>query len=71
MKAKSGKEELEEAKNAISVLRAKVVFSDAFTLCDTKSDAEEQTRFIAKIEKCGATEKTYPRNNSQIKKKPL
>ena len=71
MKAKSGKEELEEAKNAISVLRAKVVFSDEFTLCDTKSDTEEQTRFIAKIEKCGATEKTYPRNNSQIKKKPL
>ncbi len=71
MKAKSGKEELEEAKNAISTLRAKVVFSKEFTLVDTKSDSEVQTRFIAKIEKHAETEKIYPRNNSQIKKKPL
>lgn len=71
MKAKSGAEEMEEAKNAFSTLRAKVIFSTEFTLADTKSDSETQTRFIAKIEKCGETEKIYPRNNSQIKKKPL
>ena len=71
MKAKSGAEELEEAKNAISTLRAKVVFSKEFSLTDTKSDGEAQTRFIAKIEKLSDTEKNYPRNNSQIKKKPL
>lgn len=71
MKAKSGAEEMEEAKNAFATLRAKVLFSKEFTLCDTKSDSEVQTRFIAKIEKYGETEKIYPRNNSQIKKKPL
>lgn len=71
MKAKSGAEEMEEAKNAFNVLRAKVVFSKEFFLTDSKSEGEAQTRFIAKIEKVGETEKIYPRNNSQIKKKPL
>jgi len=71
MKAKSGAEEMEEAKNAFSTLRAKVIFSEEFMLTDTKNDSEPQTRFVAKIEKCGETEKIYPRNNSQIKKKPL
>ncbi len=71
MKAKSGAEEMEEAKNAFVTLRAKVVFSKEFTLVDTKNDSEVQTRFIAKIQKYGETEKIYPRNNSQIKKKPL
>ena len=71
MKAKSGKEELHEAKNAFSTLRAEVMFFDEFTLTDTKSDGEPQSRFIAGIKKCAPTEKIYPRNNSQIKKKPL
>ncbi|MBQ8835876.1 MAG: 16S rRNA (guanine(527)-N(7))-methyltransferase RsmG [Clostridia bacterium] len=71
MKAKSGKEELDEAKNAFSTLRAEVIFFDEFTLCDTKSEGEPQTRMIAGIKKISPTEKIYPRNNSQIKKKPL
>ena len=71
MKAKSGAEEMEEAKNAFSTLRAKVIFSREFALSGTKSDDAAQTRFIAKVQKQGDTEKIYPRNNSQIKKKPL
>ena len=71
MKAKSGKEELDEAKNAFSTLRAEVIFFDEFTLRDTKSEGEPQSRIIAGIQKVAPTEKIYPRNNSQIKKKPL
>ena len=71
MKAKSGKEELDEAKNAISTLHAEVTFCDEFSLADTKSDGEVQSRLIAGIKKKASTEKIYPRNNSQIKKKPL
>lgn len=71
MKAKSGKEELDEAKNAFSTLRAEVIFFDEFTLRDTKSDGEPPSRMIAGIQKKAPTEKIYPRNNSQIKKKPL
>ena len=71
MKAKSGAEEMEEAKNAFTTLRAKVLFSKEFFLTDTKSEGEAQTRLIAGIEKCAPTEKIYPRNNAQIKKKPL
>ena len=71
MKAKSGKEELDEAKNAFSTLRCNVIFFDEFTLCDTKSEGESQSRMIAGIKKNAPTEKIYPRNNSQIKKKPL
>ena len=71
MKAKSGAEEMEEAKNAFVTLRAKVLFSKEFTLADTKSAGEPQTRLIAGIQKNAPTEKIYPRNNAQIKKKPL
>ncbi len=71
MKAKSGKEELDEAKNAFSTLRSEVIFFDEFSLCDTKSEGEPQSRMIAGIRKNAPTEKIYPRNNSQIKKKPL
>ena len=71
MKAKSGKEELDEAKNAFSTLHGEVVFFDEFTLADTKNDGEVQSRMIAGIKKIAPTEKIYPRNNSQIKKKPL
>ncbi len=71
MKAKSGAEELLEAKNAFDTLRAEVIFSKEFFLTDTKNDVEPQSRLIAGIKKCAPTEKTYPRNNSQIKKKPL
>lgn len=71
MKAKSGAEELIEAKNAVASLRAEVRFSDVFTLADTKSGEEPQHRMIAGIEKVGETEKIYPRSFAQIKKKPL
>ena len=71
MKAKSGTEEMEEAKNAFSTLRANVLFSKEFFLTDTKSAELPQTRMIAGIEKTAPTEKIYPRNNAQIKKKPL
>ena len=71
MKAKSGKEELDEAKNAISTLHAEVLFFDEFLLADTKNAGEAQSRMIAGIKKNQKTEKIYPRNNSQIKKKPL
>jgi len=71
MKAKSGAEEMEEAKNAFTTLRGKVLFSKEFFLVNTKSTDEPQTRLIAGIEKTAPTEKIYPRNNAQIKKKPL
>lgn len=71
MKAKSGAEELAEAENAIGTLRAKLRFCEEFTIFDTESAEEPQTRMIAGIEKIGETEKIYPRNFSQIKKKPL
>lgn len=71
MKAKSGKEEMEEAKNAFTTLHGEVVFFDEFALVDSKSDGEVQSRMIAGIKKTAPTEKIYPRNNSQIKKKPL
>ncbi len=71
MKAKSGAEEMNEAKNAFATLHAKVLFSKEFSLTDTKNEGEKQTRYIAGIAKCAPTEKIYPRNNAQIKKKPL
>ena len=71
MKAKNGREELEKAGNALAVLHAAVTFSAAFQLTDTKSGEEEQSRFVAGIEKQAPTEKIYPRNNAQIKKNPL
>ena len=71
MKAKSGKEELDEAKNALVTLASEVMFFDEFMLTDTKSEGEMQSRMIAGIKKNAPTEKIYPRNNSQIKKKPL
>ena len=52
-------------------LGAKLRFCEEFTIFDTESAEEPQTRMIAGIEKIGETEKIYPRNFSQIKKKPL
>ncbi|MBR5012079.1 MAG: 16S rRNA (guanine(527)-N(7))-methyltransferase RsmG, partial [Clostridia bacterium] len=71
MKAKSGKEELDEAKNALVTLRSELMFFDEFMLTDTKNEGDMQSRMIAGIRKKAPTEKIYPRNNSQIKKKPL
>ncbi len=71
MKAKSGAEEMIEAKNAFATLHTEVIFSKEFSLINTKNTDEQQMRFIAGIKKIAKTEKIYPRNNSQIKKKPL
>lgn len=71
MKGKSGAEELHEAENAIAALRAETCFSVEYTIGDPAFDADRQERFIACIRKVDETEKIYPRNFSQIKKKPL
>lgn len=71
MKAKNGTEELNEAKNAIRTLHAELRFCAEFRILDTGSVEPPQSRMIAGIEKIGETEKIYPRNFSQIKKKPL
>lgn len=71
MKGKSGAEELHDAENAVSTLRAETFFSAEYTIGDPAFDADRQERFIAGIRKVGETEKIYPRNFSQIKKKPL
>ncbi|MBQ2766361.1 MAG: 16S rRNA (guanine(527)-N(7))-methyltransferase RsmG [Clostridia bacterium] len=67
MKANAA-EELAESGNAIKKLGGNFVASDTFSLI---SDMGEEPRCIITIEKISETPKNYPRNNSQIKKKPL
>lgn len=67
MKANAA-EELAESGNAIKKLGGKLVALDTFSLI---SDTTEEPRCIITIEKISETPKNYPRNNSQIKKKPL
>ena len=67
MKANAA-EELDEAQNAIKKLGGKLVFADEFSLI---SDSAGDPRCIVGVEKIAETPKNYPRNNSQIKKKPL
>ncbi len=67
MKANAA-EELKESANAIKKLGGKLVFADEFSLI---SDTSSDPRCIVGIEKTSETPKIYPRNNSQIKKKPL
>lgn len=67
MKANAA-EETSEAENAIKKLGGKLIFADNFSLI---SDISEEPRCIVGIEKISETPKNYPRNNSQIKKKPL
>ncbi len=63
-------EELDEAAFAIRRLGGKLTSTDSFTLvsCD---GVTEDPRCIITIEKISETPENYPRNNSQIKKKPL
>ena len=61
-------EELSESANAIKKLGGKLIFADDFSLI---SDTASDPRCIVGIEKISETPKNYPRNNSQIKKKPL
>jgi len=68
MKSLSTNEELEEAKKAIELLGGKVERVFSYTLTD---DNEEIERSIVVIRKIKNTPSKYPRNNSQIAKKPL
>ena len=68
MKSLSTDEELEEAKKAIELLGGKVEKVFSYTLTDGN---EEIDRSIVVIKKVKNTPPKYPRNNSQIAKKPL
>ena len=68
MKSLSTDEELEEAKKAIDILGGKVEKVFTYTLTDGNETIE---RSIVVIRKIKNTPSKYPRNNSQIAKKPL
>ncbi len=68
MKSLSTKEELDEAKNAISLLGGELEAVKEYTLTN---GVEAIERTIVIIRKARSTPKSYPRNNSQIAKKPL
>lgn len=66
MKANSGQEELDEAKNAIKTLGFNLENTTEFIL-----PIEGSTRFMIKCKKVGTTNKMYPRPFGKIKNKPL
>lgn len=68
MKSISTDEELEEANKAIELLGGKVENVFTYTLTDGNEEIE---RSIVVIRKVKNTPSKYPRNNSQIAKKPL
>ena len=68
MKSQSTGEELDEAKAGIELLGGKI--EDVYTYTLT-GGAETVERTIVKIKKVKSTPPKYPRNNSQISKKPL
>ena len=68
MKSLTTKEELDEAQRAISLLGGKVEGVHSYTLTNGTKELE---RTIVVIRKIAKTPTTYPRNNSQISKKPL
>ncbi len=68
MKALSTDEELKEAENAIELLGGKVERVFSYTLTDGNEKTE---RSIVVIRKIKNTPPKYPRNNSQISKRPL
>lgn len=68
MKSLSTDEELMEAENAIKLLGGNVEKVYSYTLTDGN---EEIDRSIVVIRKIKNTPEKYPRNNSQIAKKPL
>ena len=69
MKGKNGSEELDRAKDAISILGAEIRKVEEFVLVD-KADVIYE-RGSAVIEKYRHTPTEYPRNFSQIQKKPI
>lgn len=68
MKSLSTNEELDEAKRAIELLGGEVERVCEYTLTDGKETIERTIIIIRKVKK---TPTQYPRNNSQIAKKPL
>lgn len=68
MKAQTTADELNEAKRAIELCGGSLERVYSYTL---KNDSDELERAIVVIRKIKDTPKTYPRNNSQISKKPL
>jgi 16S rRNA (guanine527-N7)-methyltransferase len=68
MKSQTTKEELDEARNAISLLGGEVEKTVCYTITNGN---EELSRTIVVIRKIKKTPAQYPRNNSQISKKPL
>lgn len=68
MKSSRGEEEYNEAKNGISKLGANLLQISSITL---NNDDESLDREIYVFKKCSATPVQYPRNYSQICKKPL
>ncbi|MFV0247190.1 MAG: 16S rRNA (guanine(527)-N(7))-methyltransferase RsmG [Mycoplasmatales bacterium] len=66
LKGPKAKEELEEAQNALNILSSTVLKIDKVIL-----PIENSTRYNLVIKKLKETNKKYPRNYSQISKKPL
>lgn len=66
LKGKNGMEEINQAQNALKELNAKIQDIDEFNLPN-----ENSKRINIVIEKIALTKDKYPRNFSQIKKKPL
>lgn len=68
MKSLTAGEELESARDAISLLGAKIEGSFDYSLTN---GTETLSRTIIVLRKIASTPPKYPRNNSQISKKPL
>ncbi len=69
MKANAA-DELDEAAGAITKLGGRLERADEFSLI-SESEPEPNPRCIITVKKISPTPNNYPRNNSQIKKKPL
>jgi len=66
MKGSNGKNELEDAKSALKILKGKVEEQEEFELLDTKMN-----RIIFKIKKEEKTQEKYPRKAGMPSKQPL
>jgi 16S rRNA (guanine527-N7)-methyltransferase len=65
MKGPRGQEELQQAAKGIARLSGVVLNVDSYQLAD------QQQRLVIDLTKDQPTNRKYPRNYSQIKKKPL
>lgn len=66
LKGSAGREEADEAANAIKTLGGRLAYINEYTL-----PASGHTHTLVVVEKIGRTPKEYPRRNSIISKKPL